>query len=257
MSTANQKGRVALITGGASGLGAAIAHRFARDGMILVIADIDEQACQRATVELTKAGAEVSAVVMDVSSSESVARGFTEFDRFGGRCDVLVNCAGIAKTYPFLDYPLDHWQKTLDVNLSGALLCSQQAARMMIAQRWGRIINIASVAGMRAVGVGRTAYGTSKAALIALTRQMSVELAVHGVTANAVCPGPVDTPLTQVLHSPKFRSEYTHAIPMGRYGTPDEIAAVVGFLASPDASYVTGTAIPVDGGFMAAGARPD
>ena len=257
MQNASSKGRVALITGGASGLGAAIAQRFARDGMILVIADIDEQACQRATAELAKAGAEVSAVVMDVSSSESVSRGFAELQQSRDRCDVLVNCAGIAKTYPFLDYPLDNWKKTLDVNVSGALLCSQQAARMMVSQGWGRIINIASVAGMRAVGVGRTAYGTSKAALIALTRQMSVELAVHGVTANAVCPGPVDTPLTQVLHSPKFRSEYTRAIPMGRYGTPDEIAAVVGFLASSDASYVTGTAIPVDGGFMAAGARPD
>ncbi len=225
--------------------------------MILVIADIDPSACERTVHDLKAVGAEVSAIVMDVSSSDSVASGFAQLGRLHGRCDVLVNCAGIAKTYAFLDYPLDHWRQTLDVNLTGALLCSQYAAGMMVTSGWGRVINIASVAGMRAVGVGRTAYGTSKAALIALTRQMSVELAPHGVTANAVCPGPVDTPLTKVLHSSKFRAEYTHAIPMGRYGTPQEIASVVGFLASPGASYVTGTAIPVDGGFMAAGARPD
>jgi NAD(P)-dependent dehydrogenase (short-subunit alcohol dehydrogenase family) len=165
-----------------------------------------------------------------------------------------VNNAGIAKTFPFLDFPLDNWLATMNINLTGTLLCSQRAARLMVPRRWGRIINIASVAGMRAVGKGRTAYGTSKAAVIGLTRQIASELAEHGITANAIAPGPVDTPMTEVLHSPAFRDAYTGAIPMKRYGRPDEIAAAVSFLASENAAYITGATIPVDGGFMSAGA---
>ena len=125
----------------------------------------------------------------------------------------------------------------------------------MVRHGWGRIVNIASVAGLRAVGNGRTAYGTSKGAVIALTRQMAVELAEHGVTANAVCPGPVDTPMTRALHTERFREEYSKAIPMNRYGSTGEIAAAVMYLVSEEARYVTGIAMPVDGGFLASGAR--
>lgn len=249
--------RVATITGGASGIGAAIARQLGAQGLRIVVSDVDAQASRRTVDELAQAGVQAHAVDIDVTSESSVRDAFAEVQRAYGRCDVLVNCAGIAKTYPFLEFPLDNWQRTLDVNVTGTLLCAQHAGRMMAERGWGRIINIASVAGMRAVGVGRTAYGTSKAALIALTRQMAVELAAHGITANAVCPGPVDTPLTRVLHTEKFRGEYTRAIPMNRYGTTQEVAAVVAFLASDGASYVTGIAMPVDGGFLAAGARPD
>ena len=249
--------RVATITGGASGIGAAIARHLGAQGARIVVCDIDPQASARTVAELAQSEVEACAIAIDVTSAASVAQAFAQVRRLHGRCDILVNCAGIAKVYPFLEFPLDNWQKTLDVNVTGTLLCAQEAGRMMVANGWGRIVNIASVAGLRAVGVGRTAYGTSKGALIALTRQMAVELAPHGVTANAVCPGPVDTPLTQVLHSYKFRGEYTRAIPMNRYGTTDEIAAVVAFLASDGAAYVTGIAMPVDGGFLAAGARPD
>jgi NAD(P)-dependent dehydrogenase (short-subunit alcohol dehydrogenase family) len=125
----------------------------------------------------------------------------------------------------------------------------------MVRHRWGRIVNVASVAGIRAVGTGRTAYGTSKGAVIALTRQMAVELAEHGVTANAVAPGPVDTPMTRELHTERFRQEYCNAIPMNRYGTPGEIAAAVMYLVSEDAAYTSGVTLPVDGGFLASGAR--
>ena len=249
--------RVATITGGASGIGAAIARQLGAQGLRIVVADVDAQASQRTVDELARAGVQAHAVDIDVTSESSVRDAFSKVQRAHGRCDVLVNCAGIAKTYPFLEFPLDNWQRTFDVNVTGTLLCAQHAGRMMVERRWGRIINIASVAGMRAVGVGRTAYGTSKGALIALTRQMAVELAAHGITANAVCPGPVDTPLTRVLHSDKFRGEYTRAIPMNRYGTTEEVASVAAFLASDGASYVTGIAMPVDGGFLAAGARPD
>ena len=171
------------------------------------------------------------------------------------RGDILVNCAGVAKVFPFLEFPLENFLATMEVNVTGTFLCAQHAARLMLRNRWGRIVNIASVAGMRAVGTGRTAYGTSKGAVIALTRQMAVELAAHGITANAVAPGPVDTPMTRVLHSEQFRRDYARAIPMERYGATGEIAAAVMYLASEEASYVTGSVLPVDGGFLSSGAR--
>ena len=247
--------RVALITGAAKGIGAAIADALAQQGTHVLIGDIDETQARAKAEALSGAGRTASALRIDVGDPASVAAAFEAIDRQCGRCDIVVNNAGIAKTFPFVDFPLDSWQAHLTINVTGVLLCAQQGARRMIRERWGRIINIASVAGMRAVGVGRTGYGTSKAAVIGLTRQMAVELAEHGITANAVAPGPVDTPMTRVLHSPKFRQSYTDAIPMSRYGTPEEIAAAVAYLASDAAAYVTGIVIPVDGGFLASGAR--
>ena len=255
MSSQKVLQRVALITGAAKGIGAAIADLLAQQGTHVLIGDIDETQARAKAEALTRDGRTASALRIDVGDPASIAAAFEVIDRQCGRCDIVVNNAGIAKTFPFVDFPLDSWQAHLDINVTGVLLCAQHAARRMIRERWGRIINIASVAGMRAVGVGRTGYGTSKAAIIGLTRQMAVELAEHGITANAVAPGPVDTPMTRVLHSPEFRQSYTDAIPMNRYGTPEEIAAAVAYLASDAASYVTGIVIPVDGGFLASGAR--
>ena len=250
-----QKRRVAVVTGGAMGIGGESAAQLARTGHHVVIADRDTTAATQTAEQLIQEGLSVSTVDIDVGNATSVAAAFERIQKEIGRCDVLVNSAGLAKVYPFLDYPLDHFEHTMNVNVTGTLLCSQHAARMMVKEQWGRIINIASVAGLRAVGTGRTAYGTSKGAVIALTRQMAVELAEHGITANAVSPGPVDTPFTRVLHTEKFKKEYSSAIPMNRYGTVSEIAAVVAFLASDAASYITGISMPVDGGFLASGAR--
>jgi NAD(P)-dependent dehydrogenase (short-subunit alcohol dehydrogenase family) len=247
--------RVALITGAAKGIGAAIADRLAQQGMHVLIGDIDQKEAHAKAEELKSAGLTASALQIDVGDPASIATAFDTIDRQCGRCDIVVNNAGIAKTFAFVDFPLESWQAHLTINVTGVLLCAQHGARRMLRERWGRIINIASVAGMRAVGVGRTGYGTSKAAVIGLTRQMAVELAEHGITANAVAPGPVDTPMTRVLHSPEFRQSYTDAIPMNRYGTPEEIAAAVAYLASDAAAYVTGVVLPVDGGFLASGAR--
>ncbi|MCP5265948.1 MAG: SDR family oxidoreductase [Burkholderiaceae bacterium] len=254
-SEATPNARVALVTGGAKGIGAEACRRLAAAGFGVVVADLDLPEAESTAAAIVAAGGRAQAIPLDVGDPAGVQSAFAELDAREGRCDVLVNCAGIAKVFPFVDFPLENFVDTMRVNVTGTFLCSQHAARLMIRHRWGRIVNIASVAGMRAVGTGRTAYGTSKGAVIALTRQMAVELAEHGVTVNAICPGPVDTPMTRVLHTEKFRQEYRKAIPMDRYGTTGEMAAAVMYLVSDDAGYLTGVELPVDGGFLASGAR--
>lgn len=249
------KERVAVVVGGAMGIGAEVSRRLGAAGYMVVIADRDMTAAKAFVEELTQTGLRAEAQEIDASDAALVAKAFDEIDSRHSRCDVLVNCAGIAKVFPFLEFPLDNFVATMNVNVVGTLLCAQHAARLMLKNKWGRIVNLASVAGQRSVGTGRTAYGTSKAAVIALTRQMAVELAEHGITANTVSPGPVDTPMTRVLHTDQFRKEYTHAIPMDRYGSTAEVAAAVMYFVGDEAGYSTGVDLAVDGGFLAAGAR--
>ncbi|MCO4855972.1 SDR family oxidoreductase [Herbaspirillum sp. WGmk3] len=244
--------RVALVTGGAMGIGASISAQLAAKGHTVLVADINLEAASKTADALVAAGHRAAALQMDLGSPEAIAQAFAHIEKDYGRCDVLVNNAGVARTYSFLDYPLDNWLQTMNVNVTGVLLAGQHAARLMVSKGWGRIVNISSISGIRA-GAGRTAYGTSKAAVIGLTRQMAIELAQYGITVNSVAPGPVDTPMTQAMHSEQTRESYYRLVPMRRYGTADEIASAVCYLAAEESAYITGHVIPVDGGFVAGG----
>jgi 3-oxoacyl-[acyl-carrier protein] reductase len=169
-----------------------------------------------------------------------------------GRVDVLVNNAGVGIARMFVDTSLDEWERVLRINLTGTFLCSQHAARQMMRQRSGRIVNIASLSGQKG-GVGRAAYGSSKAGIELLTKVMAVELAEFGIAVNAIAPGPIMTDVAREMHTQETRDAYHRLVPQGRYGETEEIAAAAVFLASDEASYITGHTLNVDGGFLAAG----
>jgi NAD(P)-dependent dehydrogenase (short-subunit alcohol dehydrogenase family) len=228
--------KIAIVTGGVSGIGGAIAARFAAEGARVIAADI--------TV-----GAPYPLDVADPASCAAlVQRVLAEH----GRIDCLVNSAGIGADVPFLETSTDLFDRIIAVNLRGTFLIGQACARAMVAG--AVIVNIASVSGMRG-STGRSAYGASKGGIINLSQVMASELAPRGIRVNVISPGPVDTPLVARMHDAEIREIYTRAIPMARYGTPEEIAGAAVFLCSDDSSYVTGHVLVVDGGFMSAGIR--
>jgi 3-oxoacyl-[acyl-carrier protein] reductase len=244
--------KVAMVTGAGRGIGRDIALRFAREGARVVIAELDESSARGVASEITAAGGEAMAVALDVADPEQVTAAMDATVQRFGRIDILVNNAGIGSNQPVLEMSLAEWERNLRVNLTGTFLCAQAAARVMVQQRAGRIINIASISGQRG-GVGRAAYGAAKAGVIQLTRVMAVELAAKGVGVNAISPGPVDTVQSRGTHTPATRRAYLDRIPQKRYGDGAEIAAAAVFLASTDASFIAGHVLNVDGGFDAAG----
>jgi 3-oxoacyl-[acyl-carrier protein] reductase len=243
---------VAVITGGAAGIGEAIARRLSANGFMIVIADLDGELADAVAADISLAGGPVFGRKVDVSTAESITALFDWLADDLGRCDVLVNNAGVASTSTLSELPMERWESAIAVNVTGALLATQQAVPLMKRSGRGRIVNISSISGVRA-SAGRIAYGTSKAAIIGLTRQLAIELAEHNITVNSVAPGPVDTAIARAVHTEATRQSYLRLIPMKRYGRPEEVAAAVSFLCSADASYITGHTIPVDGGFLAAG----
>lgn len=228
--------KVAIVTGAASGIGAAIAARFTAEGATVLATDISPQAPHR----------------LDVSDPASCAALAEMAIAAHGRIDCLVNAAGIAADIPFLDTPPDTFDRILAVNLKGTFLIGQAVARRMRAG--AGIVNIASISGLRG-STGRAAYGASKGGVITLTQVMACELAEQGIRVNAIAPGPVDTPLVAAVHDATIRASYNRLVPMARYGTPDEIAGAALFLCGPDSGYVTGHVLAVDGGFLAGGVR--
>jgi NAD(P)-dependent dehydrogenase (short-subunit alcohol dehydrogenase family) len=251
MSPAPSPTRVAVVTGGARGIGRAIGEWFLARGHHVALLDHDATTLAATVATLDRPDA-LLGLPCDVSDEAQVqAAAEAVLGRFG-RVDALVNNAGVAIFKPILETSFAEWRHVLATNLDGAFLCSQAFGRPMARQGSGAIVNIASISGLRASTL-RVAYGTSKAALIHLTKQHAVELGSVGVRVNVIAPGPVDTEMAKLVHSVAIRSDYHDTIPLGRYGTVEEMAETVGWLCSDAASFVNGQVLAVDGGFEATG----
>jgi NAD(P)-dependent dehydrogenase (short-subunit alcohol dehydrogenase family) len=247
----NLKGRVAVVTGGAAGIGEAIARALATEGCTICILDKNADAVHKAASAIAANGKPALSAAADVADAAAVARAFARFLASQQRIDILVNAAGLLSTGLAADLPTAEWQKVSEVNLSGVLYCMKAAIPAMTKQRFGRIINIASVAAMRGGGtVGNALYGATKAGVVALTMGFARELGPHGVTVNAIAPAIADTAMTHAALTADIRNKVLARIPLGRLTTPSDVADLAVFLASERASFITGTVIPVDGGIL-------
>jgi 3-oxoacyl-[acyl-carrier protein] reductase len=243
-------GKVTFVTGASQGIGEVIAKYLARMGSTVVCGSIPvtEGDLQRVVAEIKAEGGQADYVLLDVANGESVKAAVSTVVERHGALHILVNNAGITKDKLIIQLKEEEWDAVLGINLKGAFLCTQAAARPMMKQRWGRIINIASVVGQMG-NAGQANYVSSKAGLIGLTKTTARELAGRNVTANAVAPGYIATAMTENLPD-EVKAEFNRQIPLGRMGQPADIAAAVAFLASEEASYITGCTIPVNGGML-------
>lgn len=252
MMTDSFAGQTVIVTGGASGLGRAIAKAFADAGAKITLADRDTEGAEREAARLRAQGCEAIPVTVDVADPRQVQDMIDQTCAAFGGVEVFVHSAGVGVERPFLETSDEEWRRIIDIDLSGTFYCMRAAGRAMAARGYGRIITLASTAGIRG-GTGRAAYGASKGGVINLTKVLAVELAEDGVTVNALAPGAIETELVKKMHSPETRINYRRAVPMDRYGDPEEVAHAALYLASRGASYVTGHILAVDGGFLAAG----
>ena len=242
------QGRIALVTGGAQGIGRAIAEELAAAGAVIVLADVNEAKLAETVAEMKAQGIDASAFTVNVSSQESIEAGSKAIIEKFGKVEILVNNAGITRDNLMMSMKRAEWDLVLSINLTGAYLLTQAVLRPMIKNRWGRIVNMASVVG-RAGQAGQVNYAASKAGLIGLTKSLAREVASRGITVNAVAPGYIETPMTAVLDE-KVSAAMLATIPLGRRGTDQDIANAVKFLASDAASYITGHVLDVNGGMF-------
>lgn len=244
--------RVALVTGAGRGIGKAIALRFAREGADIVVFDVDAESAKSTADEITALGRRAVFKSVDVSDCDQVQSAIGEAAADLGRLDICVNNAGVAKAQPFLEITPESWDRHLKVHLYGSFHCAQAAAREMLKRRYGRIVNIASVAALMGP-IDLAPYGAAKAGVLGMTRAAALELADHGITVNAIAPGPIETDLLRVWPAEALRERAQHQ-PVARLGAVEEVAHAALFLASPDSGYVNGTTLVLDGGAVGAGA---
>ena len=250
MDTQNTQRRVALVTGAAQGLGAAIAMRLARDGYDVAVTELSEAPLGAVIERLQALGARAVPVVLDVCSQPSVEAAFAKALEAFGRLDVLVNNAGVTQRRFAVDVTRAEWQSVVDVNLTGTFFMSQQFAKHCIAaKREGSIVSLASTHGVVALAE-RATYGITKGAIIHMTRFLAYEWATHGIRVNAVAPGTIETPsrAAYFAENPGSREAMLKRVPVGKFGTEDDVAAAVSYLAGADSAFVTGQTLLVDGG---------
>ncbi len=248
------KDKVAIITGARRGMGRTHALILAKAGAKVVVSDISQEDCQKVVDEIEKDGGEALAYKCDVSKKEEIEGMVKEtVDKFG-KVDILVNNAGIAQFKPFLELTEEEWDRTLDINLKGYFLCAQTVAKEMVKQKSGAIVNIASVA-MGQVGVGflnLAHYCASKGGIVGMTEALALELAPYNIRINAVSPGMIETPMIDsIKENPEQEKELLKRVPMKRMGKPEEVSNLVLFLVSDESSYMTGSIVVVDGGWLA------
>ena len=253
MNKLDMAGRSAIVTGGAAGIGLAVVQRLAASGADVAIWDVNEQAL--ATAAASVSGVKVHTSKVDITQLDQVEAAFAGTVAALGKVDALVNSAGIAgQNTTVIDYPVEEWLRVFDINTHGTFYCCKTAARHMAGRGYGRIVNIASIAGKEG-NPNASAYSASKAAVIGLTKSAALEVARKGIRINAICPGPVDTPMIRDIeegqapgNAQALRAQRTATIPDGRYATPEEVANLMLYLVSDLASHVTGQGIQINGG---------
>jgi NAD(P)-dependent dehydrogenase (short-subunit alcohol dehydrogenase family) len=243
--------KVALVTGAARGIGLATARRFLAEGWRVALLDIEAELLQKAAASLQNAESTL-ALHCDVSDAAQVGGAVNQVAKRFGRLDALINNAGVAVFAPLLETSDADWNRILAVNLTGPFICTKAAVPLLRETGNGAVVNVTSISAVRASTL-RSAYGTSKAGLAHLTKQLAVELASLGIRVNGVAPGPVDTAMAKAVHTAEIRADYHDAIPLNRYGLEEELAEAIFFLSSERSSYITGQILAVDGGFDAAG----
>ena len=244
----NENTRIAIVTGGAQGMGRAVAELLARDGVSVVINDINKSAVEKVADELEESGLKVKPVAGDVTSSKDVDTLINETIAEFGSVNILVNNAGVLRPTKVIDIEESEWDFVVGVNLKGTFLCSKAVLPYMQSQKWGRIVNFSSTAGKNVSTVGGAHYTSAKAGILGFTRHLAKESADYGITVNSVCPGLIETEMVNSTISEEKKEQYASSFPIKRLGQVREVADLVGFLVSDKAAYITGASLDINGG---------